>query len=86
MSIFAMAFMGMAPFGSLAAGGLAHRIGAGQTLLAGGFCCIAGAVLFAGKLPTLRKMVHPLYIKKGIIPQASAGLATAAELNIPPER
>jgi len=86
MSIFAMAFMGMAPFGSLAAGGLAHRIGAGYTLLIGGLCCIAGGVLFAGRLPMLRKMIRPLYVKKGIIPQASAGLATAAELNIPPER
>ncbi len=86
MSIFAMAFMGMAPFGSLAAGALAHRIGAGCTLLIGGFCCIAGGVAFAFKLPAMRKMVRPIYIKKGIITEAGTAVQTAAELNIPPER
>jgi MFS family permease len=86
MSIFAMAFMGMAPLGSLAAGALAHRIGAGYTLLICGLCCIAGGVLFAGRLPILRKMVRPLYVKKGIIPLAGAGLQSTTELNIPPER
>jgi len=83
MSIFAMAFMGMAPFGSLIAGALANRIGAGHTLLIGGLCCIAGGVAFAFKLPAMRKMVRPIYIKKGIITEA---VQTAAELNIPPER
>jgi MFS family permease len=86
MSIFAMAFMGMAPFGSLAAGALAHRIGAGYTLSLGGICCIAGGALFAGKLPIIRKMIRPIYVKKGILPEAGAGLQAAAELNIPPER
>ncbi len=86
MSLYAMAFMGMAPFGSLIAGSLANRIGAGTTLLIGGVCCIAGGIAFAQKLPILRKMVRPIYIEKGIIPETSAGLQTAAELNIPPER
>jgi MFS family permease len=86
MSIFAMAFMGMAPFGSLIAGALAHRIGAGLTLFIGGISCIFGGILFAVKLPTLRKTVRPLYVKKGIIPEAGAAVQTASELNIPPER
>jgi MFS family permease len=85
MSIYAMAFMGMATFGSLLAGSLANRIGAGHTLLMGGVCCVAGAVLFARKLPTLRKMVRPLYVSKGIISEISKGLQTVAELNMPPE-
>ena len=86
MSIFAMAFMGMAPFGSLIAGALAHKIGAGSTMLIGGIGCITGGLLFAGKLSTLRKMVRPLYVKKGIIPEAGSAVQTASELNIPPER
>jgi MFS family permease len=86
MSLFAMAFMGMAPFGSLIAGALAHKIGAGPTLFIGGIGCVIGGVLFAGKLPILRKMVHPIYVKKGIIPEAGAAVQTASELNIPPER
>ncbi len=86
MSIFAMAFMGMAPFGSLIAGALAHKIGAGSTLFIGGISCIFGGILFAAKLPTLRKTVRPLYVKKGIIPEAGSAIQTASELNIPPER
>ncbi len=53
MSFYTMAFMGVAPFGSLLAGGLAHRIGAPHTLLLGGTACVAGAVLFAKKYPSV---------------------------------
>jgi MFS family permease len=70
MSFYAMAFMGAAPFGSLLAGSLAKTIGAPNTLLAGGICCIAGALLFARKLPALRRIIRPIYIRMGIIPPA----------------
>jgi MFS family permease len=53
MSFYTMSFMGMAPFGSLFAGGIASRIGAPHTLLVGGACCVIGAALFALKLPSL---------------------------------
>ncbi|MFA5784656.1 MAG: MFS transporter [Phycisphaerae bacterium] len=86
MSIFAMAFMGMVPFGSLIAGASAHRYGAGNTLLVGGLFCIAGGLSFSFKLPLIRKMVRPIYIKKGIIPETGSAIHTAAELNVPPER
>jgi MFS family permease len=55
MSFYTMAFMGMAPFGSLLAGVLAHRIGAPNTLLLGGIACIAGAVLCARNIPAFKK-------------------------------
>lgn len=85
MSFYAVAFMGMAPFGSLLAGSLAQRIGATHTLLIGGVCCIFGSVLFAAKLPLLRKIAHPVYVQKGIIPQVVKGIQTATELSMPPE-
>ena len=85
MSFYAVAFLGMAPFGSLLAGSLAHRIGATNTLLAGGSCCILGSILFAAKLPALRKMAHPIYVRKGIIPQVAKALQTTTELSMPPE-
>jgi MFS family permease len=50
MSFYTMAFMGMAPFGSLIAGSLAHTAGTANTIFAGGVCCIIGAVLFALKV------------------------------------
>ena len=71
MSLYTMAFMGMVPFGSLLSGSLADRIGAPATIMIGGITCILGSFLFARKLPSLRKMVRPIYIKKGILPEES---------------
>jgi MFS family permease len=67
MSFYAMAVMGMTPFGSLLAGSLASRIGASTTLLVGGVCCLAGAFIFTNKIPALRREIRPIYIEKGII-------------------
>jgi MFS family permease len=85
MSLYATAFMGIAPFGSLLAGGLAQKIGAPGTLIIGGTICIAAAAAFAYKLPTIRKLARPIYIEKGIIPQVGKGLQTASQLSVPPE-
>jgi MFS family permease len=71
MSLYTMAFMGMAPFGSLVGGSLAGRIGAPNTLIISGASCILGAFLFLRKLPVLRIMVRPIYIGKGILPEKS---------------
>jgi MFS family permease len=86
MSFYMMAFIGAAPFGSLLAGGLASVIGAPNTLLIGGVLCILGAVAFAHKLPDLRKLVRPIYIKLGIISEVASGIQAATELTVPPEK
>ena len=49
MSFFTMAFFGTVPFGSLFAGILADAVGAPDTILVGGVCCILGAALFFGR-------------------------------------
>jgi len=49
MSFFAVAIMGIAPFGSLVAGSMARHIGVPHTLLIGGICCILGGFAFARK-------------------------------------
>ena len=67
MSFFMMSLMGMAPFGSLLAGFLASKIGASSTLIIGGASCILGSFLFSKKLPLIREMIRPIYLKKGII-------------------
>jgi MFS family permease len=67
MSFYTMAFMGMVPFGSLLAGSLASKIGAPETVMIGGMACVLGSVLFAKNLPSLRKEVRPIYVKKGDI-------------------
>jgi MFS family permease len=92
MSFYTMAFMGTAPFGSLLAGSLAHRFGAPATLVGGGIGCLLGALGFASRLPTLRERVVPIYTRLGILPEVppisplTAGIQSATELSVPPER
>jgi MFS family permease len=80
MALFSVAFMGMAPFGSLLAGFVAQRIGAPQTLLACGTICLMGAALFFRKLPALREVVRPIYIERGILPMVANGLGNATNI------
>ena len=72
MSFYAMAFVGMAPFGSLLAGVLAHAIGAPRTVMLSGACCIAGAAWFATRLRAIRKLIRPIYVDLGILPGVNA--------------
>ena len=72
MSFYTVAFVGMAPFGSLFAGALAHSIGAPRTVMLSGACCIACAVWFATRLPSIEKSISPIYIHLGIIPPVNA--------------
>jgi MFS family permease len=54
MAVYSMMFMGMAPFGSLLAGVLAEKIGAPETVAAGGAVCVVAALIFRARLPGLR--------------------------------
>ncbi len=68
MSYYTVAFVGMAPFGSLLAGTLAHLIGAPDTVVLSGFACLAGAIWFWSQMPLLRHILKPLYQQLGILP------------------
>ncbi len=68
MSYYTMAFMGMAPFGSLLAGSMASRIGAPMTVILNGAAVIVGAAWFFTQFPALRRAVRPIYQELGIIP------------------
>lgn len=72
MSFYAVAFVGMAPFGSLLAGALAHAIGAPRTVMLSGICCLLGAAWFATRLKTIRKLIRPIYMDLGILPPVNA--------------
>jgi len=67
MSFYTVSFMGMVPFGSLMSGWLAARIGADNTLLFGGICCIIAAAVYSFMLPAVRKEIRPIYAEKGIM-------------------
>jgi MFS family permease len=82
MSYYTMAFVGMAPFGSLLAGTMAHTIppipmwivsgpmlaGAQWTVVINGILVVLGAAWFFTQLPALRRVVRPIYEEMGIIP------------------
>jgi hypothetical protein len=72
--------MGMTPLGNLFAGGLAQLIGAANTVLVGGAACMLGAGIFALKLPQLRELIRPIYVRMGILPQVASGVQSATEL------
>jgi MFS family permease len=85
MSFYSMAFLGMAPFGSLLAGALAHQIGAPRTVMISGTICIAGAAWFASQLSAMRDVIRPIYRTLGIIPEIATGIQSASALQTPPE-
>jgi MFS family permease len=79
MSYYTMAFVGMAPFGSLLAGALAHTIGAPRTVIVSGVACILGGLWFWSCLPKLRTQMRPIYERLGIVPQASLAVEEGAQ-------
>ena len=85
MSLYATAFMGMAPVGSMLAGSVAEHIGVAYTLLGLGFLCVFSVIPFAVNRPKLRRMVQPIYERLGIVPEIATGLQSASNLTAPPE-
>lgn len=85
MSYYTMAFIGMAPFGSLMAGAVANKLGAPITVMIGGSLCVLVAIWFSMQLPAIRKAVRPIYMELGILPEVASGMQAAAVLQTPPE-
>lgn len=73
MSYYTMAFFCGAPFGSLLAGALAHRIGAPHTVMITGAFCIAGSLWFTSERPKIRAMMRPVYQEMGLLPVRNVG-------------
>ncbi len=86
MSLYTVAFLGLAPLGSLVAGSLASSIGTPATVRLGGGCCVVGALVFARQLPKIRQIVRPIYTQMGILPAAAAGIQAVTEESVPLER
>jgi len=68
MSYYTMAFMGMAPFGSLLAGSMASAFGAPLTVMVTGSVVLLGAAWFFTRLPSIRVVIRPIYREMGILP------------------
>ncbi len=66
MSLYTVSFMGVAPFGALAAGALADVIGVAATLTISGVCCAVGALLLASRHAVIRGELGETYGRLGI--------------------
>ncbi len=86
MSMYTMAFMGMAPLGSMLAGTVAEYIGVSYTLAICGLLCGLSIIPFALHLKRLRAMVEPIYKRLGILPEIATGMQSASTLTTPPEQ
>ena len=79
MSFYATAFLGLAPVGALAAGGLAEVVGAPATVAGGGVICVLASAVFAWQLPAMREYVRPIYRRIGILPEVAQGIQEATD-------
>ena len=66
MALYTASFMGMAPFGALAAGALADVIGVAATLTISGTCCALGALVLASRQGRIRGELREAYARLGI--------------------
>jgi MFS family permease len=82
MSFFTMAFLGMAPFGSLLTGYVAGTLGIPLAFIMNGCICLVSAVLFFVLLPRLRELIHPIYVRLIITSPLVAGIEAASELKL----
>ncbi|TMQ21548.1 MAG: MFS transporter [Deltaproteobacteria bacterium] len=67
ISLYAVAFFGGAPVGSLLEGALASQIGALHTFAVAGVLCLASGLVFVSALPRLRRISRPRYVQLGLI-------------------
>ncbi|MGE0160858.1 MAG: MFS transporter [Gemmatimonadales bacterium] len=79
MSLYAMAFVGVTPLGSLAGGALATRLGAPVTVALGGAGCLVLATSFGRRLLPLGGPM-PSREEAGVLAEVAGGLQTASEL------
>jgi MFS family permease len=70
MSYYMMAFLGVAPLGSLLGGDLAERIGRENVLRIGGGLCIVATLVFLPQATQLRNLVRPIYARLRILPES----------------
>ncbi len=77
MGVYSMMFMGMAPLGALGAGLAASAVGAPAALAISGAMCLAAALIFGSRLPSLlphaRELILAQQMEGGIPAQEMTG-------------
>jgi MFS family permease len=79
MSVYAMMFQGMAPFGALLAGFLGDHLGAPAAVMISGAACLVGGAVFGVFLPDMRPELRELVQAQGLASEVAAGEAAATQ-------
>jgi len=66
MSLYTVAFLGISPFGALAAGALSDLIGPRATLSLGGTGCALAVLILARNRPRVAAHIRPIYERMGL--------------------
>jgi MFS family permease len=81
MSVYSMMYIGIGPFGALAAGFAADGVGVRVTLWAGAVLCLLASAVFALRLPSIRPMARQLVRdQQAILDVSGSFLATGLPL------
>jgi MFS family permease len=67
MSLYIVSILGIAPLGSLNAGGVASVLGAPLTLAAGGIVCVATGIILLKQYPKMWQDAIPVYRRKNLL-------------------
>lgn len=67
MSLYIVSILGIAPLGSLNAGGVATILGAPLTLAAGGLVCVATGIVLLKQYPKMLEDALPVYRRKNLL-------------------
>lgn len=81
LSFYVLSLAGVAPLGSLLMGSLAERYGVIAVFQGAGLLSIAAGFILALVLPKIKRLIRPVYIKKGIIQEISTGIQNADTLS-----
>lgn len=86
MSFYTLSFLGVAPFGSLLAGNLAHWLSAQASVCIGGVICFAAALMLHTRILEISSLLHPVPARRGrIAPEIASGIDAASQLQDPKE-
>ncbi|OGR51442.1 MAG: MFS transporter [Elusimicrobia bacterium GWA2_62_23] len=83
MALHSVAFMGMAPFGSLLAGWAASHIGVARTISLNGLLVLAATAFFSTRLKEISRHAEPVYTRLGMAGETAGELAEAEHAERP---
>ena len=80
MSFFSVAFLGMAPIGSVATGVVTEHFGLKAAWALAGIICIGSAITVRLRRDRMRRLVRPIYERLNLLPPLTEAINASTEL------